>query len=135
MTLIAPDGKHTLSDDERRELTRYGVEQVDGPCRVAAIEGDQLVVELSSGRRIFESIYPALGSDTHADLAESLGARVSSDNGCILVDNHQRTSVGGLYVAGDVVLGLDQISHAMGQGGLVATTIRNDLAGELPILR
>ncbi len=33
-----------------------------------------------------------------------------------------------LYAAGDVVLGLDQISHAMGEGGVAATTIRNDLA-------
>ena len=34
----------------------------------------------------------------------------------------------GLYAAGDVVIGLDQISHAMGEGGVAATTIRNDLA-------
>ena len=30
--------------------------------------------------------------------------------------------------AGDVVIGLDQISHAMGEGGVAAVTIRNDLA-------
>ena len=41
----------------------------------------------------------------------------------------------GLYAAGDVVLGLDQISHAMGEGGVAATTIRNDLAKETPLLR
>ncbi len=52
-----------------------------------------------------------------------------------MVDSHQRTSVPGLYAAGDVVLGLDQISHAMGEGGVAATTIRNDLAKERPIIR
>ena len=51
------------------------------------------------------------------------------------VDAHQRTSVPGLYAAGDVVHGLDQISHAMGEGGVVSTTIRNDLAKEAPLLR
>jgi thioredoxin reductase (NADPH) len=43
-----------------------------------------------------------------------------------------RTSVPGLYAAGDVVIGLDQISHAMGQGGVAATTIRNDLSAQQP---
>jgi thioredoxin reductase (NADPH) len=34
-----------------------------------------------------------------------------------------------------VVIGLDQISHAMGEGGVAATTIRNDLAAQRPFLR
>jgi thioredoxin reductase (NADPH) len=34
-----------------------------------------------------------------------------------------------------VVLGLDQISHAMGEGGVAATTIRNDLSRERPLKR
>ena len=45
------------------------------------------------------------------------------------------TSVPGLFAAGDVVLGLDQISHAMGQAGVAATTIRNHLADQKPIRR
>ena len=49
-----------------------------------------------------------------------------------MVDSHQRTSVPGLYAAGDVVIGLDQISHAMGEGGVAATTIRNDLCAKQP---
>jgi thioredoxin reductase (NADPH) len=46
-----------------------------------------------------------------------------------------RTSVDGLYAAGDLVMGLDQISNAMGQGGVAATTIRNDLSKAQPLLR
>jgi thioredoxin reductase (NADPH) len=34
-----------------------------------------------------------------------------------------------------VVKGLDQISNAMGQAGVAATTIRNDLAEKRPVLR
>jgi len=59
------------------------------------------------------------------------GAELSNEN-CIKVDSHQRTSVAGLYAAGDVVIGLDQISHAMGEGGVAATTIRNDLFEKNP---
>ena len=67
-------------------------------------------------------------------MAASLGA-ARSDEGCLIVDAHQRTDVARLYAAGDVVKGLDQISHAMGEGGVAATTIRNDLASERLILR
>ena len=72
--------------------------------------------------------------DTHVQLAEMLGAELSNLR-CIHVDSHQRTSVPGLYAAGDVVHGLDQISHAMGEGGVASTTIRNDLAKREPLRR
>ena len=49
--------------------------------------------------------------------------------------NHRGDVVPGFYAAGDVVHGLDQISHAMGEGGQAATTIRNDLAKQQPMLR
>ena len=91
-------------------------------------------METAEGTHTFDSVYPALGSDTHTQLAEQLGARLN-ETGCIGVDARQRTSVEGLYAAGDVVVGLDQISHAMGEGGVAATTIRNDLAKQSPLLR
>ena len=62
----------------------------------------------------------------HSDLAVALGAAVTA-SGSVEVDAHQRTTIAGLYAAGDVVLGLDQISHAMGEAGVAATAIRNDL--------
>ena len=92
------------------------------------------LVDTAEGHHTFDSVYPALGSDTHTQLAEMVGARLGED-GCIGVDARQRTSVPGVYAAGDVVIGLDQISHAMGEGGVAATTIRNDLAKEAPLLR
>jgi thioredoxin reductase (NADPH) len=62
----------------------------------------------------FAAVYPALGSDIHSELAALLGAK-RTDEGCVVVDCHQRASVPRLYAAGDVVLGLDQMSHAMGK--------------------
>lgn len=41
----------------------------------------------------------------------------------------------GCYFAGDVVLSREQISHAMREGGVAATTIRNDLDGQTPLRR
>ena len=134
VTLIAPDAPLALSRADRCALVRAGVEIVDGPCGRLALEGDRIALDTAAGRRAFDSIYPALGSTIRSDLARGLGAKMSED-GCLVVDAHQRTSVAGLYAAGDVVKGLDQISHAMGEGGVAATTIRNDLAERRPLLR
>ena len=134
ITLIAPDKALKLKAEDREKLEEAGIATVDGPAQAVAISSDYIVVDTAEGHHTFDSVYPALGSDTHVQLAEQLGAALS-EQGCIAVDSHQRTSVSGLYAAGDVVIGLDQISHAMGEGGVASTSIRNDLAKESPILR
>jgi len=126
VTLIAPDKALSLKAEDRAKLKEVGIKCVDGPTQAVAIPGDCIIVDTAEGHHTFDSIYPALGSATHVQLAEMVGAKLASD-GCILCDDHQRSSVSALYAAGDVVHGLDQISHAMGEGGVAATTIRNDL--------
>jgi thioredoxin reductase (NADPH) len=135
ITLIAPDTAMEVSAEDRTRLREAGIETVDGPCAAVAVHGDCIVVDTAKGHYTFDSVYPALGSDVHSELAGQIGLDLSDETGCILVDAHQRTSVPCAYAAGDVVLGLDQISHAMGEGGVAATTIRNDLARIRPILR
>jgi thioredoxin reductase (NADPH) len=134
ITLIAPDRALDLKQQDWQRLESLGIETVDGPCQAVAIDEGCIAVDTIEGTYRFDSLYPALGSDVHSDLAEMLEAELS-DVGCIVVDSHQRTSVPGLYAAGDVVQGLDQISHAMGEGGVASTTIRNDLAKERPLVR
>lgn len=135
VTLIAPDEGMAIGEAERSRLDTLGIALLAGPARIVATEGEAILVETATGRRAFDSIYPALGSDVRNELAGQVGARLAEETGCILVDSHQRASVPGVYAAGDVVIGLDQISHAMGEGGVAATTIRNDLAKLRPPLR
>ena len=134
VTLIAPDTDIELSDEEHAKLNELGIETIGGPCASLRVEGERIVVPTPKGEMEFGSVYPALGSVIRSELAIALGAEGSSD-GCLVVDDHQRTSVPGLYAAGDVVKGLDQISHAMGEGGVAATTIRNDLAEKMVLAR
>lgn len=134
VTLIAPEAEHALPDECAAELDEAGVTRIDGPCGNFAIEGDQLAFDSAQGRLAFDSVYPALGSRIRSGLAIQAGARAAED-GCLEVDDHQRTSVPGLFAAGDVAKGLDQISHAMGEAGVAATTIRNMLAGQRPLRR
>lgn len=133
VTLFAPVGGHQLDGEQRAALDEAAV-QLRGPCE--AIEPREGEIRLvAEGRALaFDTLYPALGSNIRSELAGQVGVN-RSDNGCLTVDAHQRTNIPGFYAAGDVVLGLDQISHAMGEGGVAATTIRNDLARQAPLRR
>jgi len=134
LTLISPEVEHSFDPNLEAELESAGVRRVAGPCGGYAIEDGQLALDTAEGRLRFDSVYPALGSRVRSDLASEAGAMISKDQ-CIVVDSHQRTNVPGLFAAGDVVKGLDQVSHAMGEGGVAATTIRNYLAELEPLRR
>lgn len=133
LTMIAPEA-HELDTALTDQLDEAGIPRIDGPCGNWAIEGDQIAVDTAGGRLSFDSVYPALGSRIRSRLAVQAGARAAED-GCLEVDDHQRTSLPGLFAAGDVAKGLDQISHAMGEAGVAATTIRNMLNTQRPIRR
>ena len=134
VTLIAPEAEHALDPACAATLDDAGIARVNGPCGNYAIEGDRLAFDTARGRMAFDSVYPALGSRIRSRLAVAAGANATED-GCLEVDDHQRTSIPGLFAAGDVVKGLDQISHAMGEAGVAATTMRNLLSEQRPLRR
>jgi thioredoxin reductase (NADPH) len=86
-----------------------------------------IAVELQTGEHLtFDVVYPALGCKVHSDLAVALGAR-HNDVGCLKVDDKQRTTVDGIWAAGDVVSDLHQLSVAAGHAGIAATAIHRSL--------
>ena len=74
----------------------------------------------------FDVLYAALGCHPRAELGRQLDAACDS-GGNLVIDRHCRTTVPGLYAAGDVTGGLDQIVVATGQAAIAATAIHNDL--------
>ncbi len=134
VTLIDLEGDPGLSAARLAELADAGIAIVHGPATHIRIDGDRIAVDVPDHCLRFDTLYPALGSDVRSHLATDVGARLANDD-CLAVDDHCRTGVAGLYAAGDVVTGLDQIGNAMGQAGVAATTIRNDLAKERPLWR
>ena len=89
LTLIAPDGPHELAPADRRLLEESGVKLIDGPIETIEPGDDEIAILVGGQRHNFDSVYPALGSDTHTQLAEMLGAAQAGDD-CIRVDSHQR---------------------------------------------
>jgi thioredoxin reductase (NADPH) len=134
VTLVLVEPRQSLPPDELGALTAAGIEILHGPATDFELYDEGIEFSHAEGRTRFEAVYAALGSSPHSELARGLGAEMTEE-GCIKVDAHQRTTIRGLYAAGDVVAGLDQISHAMGQAAVAATAIRNDLAALHPLWR
>lgn len=78
--------------------------------------------------RVFDTLYPVLGSDVKGHLASSIGA-ARDDCGELIVDACMRTSVKGCYAAGDAVSSVNQIAVAVGHGSIAAIAIHNALPG------
>jgi thioredoxin reductase (NADPH) len=60
------------------------------------------------------------------DLATGLGAS-STEDGNLKADDHQRTTIEGIYATGDVVTDLHQLSVAFGHAAIAATHIHSRL--------
>jgi thioredoxin reductase (NADPH) len=91
------------------------------------IEEDHLRWQPPEGpARRFDVIYSALGCVPRCSLATPLGV-ARDGNGSLLVDEHQQTSVAGLYAAGDLVRGLNQVVVAAAEAAIAVTHIHNRL--------
>ena len=128
LTLLTFGREVDISADERRALADCSVRVLEQPVAEVICEGDRIAAlqMQDGGLHRFDSIYSALGLNVRSDLARALGAEHAED-GALITDRHQRTSVQGLYAAGDVVQGLTQISVASGQASVAATDINNSL--------
>jgi thioredoxin reductase (NADPH) len=94
--------------------------------RVVCTDGKVTVIIADGERHDVDVLYPALGCNVRSELATHLGA-LCNDQGNLQVDDHQQTTVPGLYAAGDVVTDLHQLSVASGHAAIAATAIHNNL--------
>ncbi|MBB4375391.1 thioredoxin reductase (NADPH) [Bradyrhizobium sp. Rc3b] len=129
VTLLA-----TGQDDEESvtsELVEAGVDIVFAPdLRLRRRVGGLEAVFVDGRTMQFDTVYPAMGAEVRSQLAVSLDADHTGE-GYLKVDDHQRTSVDGLYGIGDVVTDLHQISVAFGHAAVAACTIHHSLPRRL----
>jgi thioredoxin reductase (NADPH) len=128
LTLFTLGGAEEFDDTDRAMFAERGIAIVNEPLLEVYTEGSALVgLKTRSGRIYrFETLYSALGCTVRSDLARGLGARCD-DRGQIVVDDHLRTSIPGLYAAGDAANDLNQIAVAAGHAAIAATHIHNVL--------
>ena len=115
-----------LTEEQRRELSQAGIETVTDPVAGYELAGRAMHVRFKSERKLlaFDVLYPALGMRPRNALAVDLGIGLTGE-GVVAANAPFGTNVPGVYCAGDIVEGLDQISVAMGQGAVAATRAHN----------
>jgi thioredoxin reductase (NADPH) len=114
------------TEDTQKALQESKLTILDKP-RELKLDKNQIVIVTESGSiHQLDAIYPAIGCNVRSELATALGASCT-ETGNLLVDNHQQTTVQGLYAAGDVVTDLHQLSVAFGHAAIAATDIHNRL--------
>jgi thioredoxin reductase (NADPH) len=115
------------SGDTRAEAKAAGIDILDTVEELIPKQAAAPIV-LRDGRSVrFDAIYVAMGCEVRSGLAASLGA-ARDEEGFLLVNEHNETSVKGVYAIGDVVKGLNQLSVAFGHAALAASHIHNTLA-------
>ena len=122
-------GPAGISDAERDSLRTSGIGLVEAAVTEVHREGRSIVGLETADARIhrFDTLYSALGSIRHCALAREVGADCA-DDGSIRTDEHQQTSVPGVYACGDIVHDtLNQIAVAAGHAAIAATAIHNSL--------
>jgi thioredoxin reductase len=123
---------YELTQTERDQLEARGIRVVDGEVRGVAVEDDRLRgVVLGDGRTVERAalfvrpaLRPRLGS-----LLEHIHCEID-ELGFLRVDNSGRTSVRGVWAAGNVANPRAQVITAAGEGSAAAIAINADLVEE-----
>jgi thioredoxin reductase (NADPH) len=111
-----------LGEEDRRRLAEAGITVAPGVVQsVRAWEG-RITVRHGDSEAVLDVVYSALGMRVHSTLAAGLGAK-TDEAGYLLTDCHQQTTMPGLFAAGDVASGLNQISVAFGSAAIAASAM------------
>jgi thioredoxin reductase len=120
-----------LTPAQREHLTARGIRIVEGTVARLVVGNDQLQgVELSDGAVVARTaVFVRPCFVPNADLLTGLGCAVD-ENGWVVHDPTGRTSVAGVWVAGNAADPRAQVISAAGQGSAAAIALNADLVDE-----
>jgi thioredoxin reductase (NADPH) len=122
---IGADGRGP-TENEKQVLQNASIELVNTNFEIR-IDEDSAAIELDNGEtRIFDALYCLTGATPQRDFLEHVAPELDI-SGKIITDAHQQTSVARLYAAGDVTVGLCQISVAAAEGARAASRVHSRL--------
>ena len=129
VTLFSHTG--ALTPEQREQLTVRGIRIVEGRVARLVVDRDQLQgVELSDGTVVPRAVvFVRPRFVPNADLLTGLGCAVD-ENGWMVHDPAGRTSVAGVWVAGNAADPRAQVITAAGQGSAAAIALNADLVDE-----
>lgn len=127
LTLCAADGwKLTVAQRER--LTRFGIQVVEQPIAALESTGTQIqaVRFVDSTSLPCDALFIRPKTTHRTPFAHDLGCKVDKNN-VVEVDLRGRTSIDGVYAAGDLSSPMRSLAIAVAQGAAAAYGINADL--------
>jgi thioredoxin reductase len=117
-----------VTDADRAQLDARGIRIVEGDVRALVVEGDRLKGVVLGDGRVVERAALFLRPPLRPRL---VGLDVGLDDlGFVRVDRTGRTTVAGVWAAGNVANPRAQVITAAGEGSAAAIDINNDLVQE-----
>lgn len=129
---VVTAGRSFEGDDScRQELADLGIELLeDEAAGLVGTRGDLRCVRLGSGRELPASlVFFSVAHHPRTELAVSLGCELD-DDGYVAIDDCGRTSVPGVFAAGDVAPGLQLVQVAAAQGVVAGVAAAQSFHGE-----
>ncbi|MEC0124934.1 NAD(P)/FAD-dependent oxidoreductase [Paenibacillus pabuli] len=125
---ICTNGPDELTDEQREELKQHGVPVWDSPIRsIESSDGMVQQVVLEDGTAIScTGIFFGPKLTGGSELPQAIGCEVT-DAGTVVVDDYGKTTVPGIFSAGDAASELYQAITAASLGALTAVTINSEL--------
>jgi thioredoxin reductase (NADPH) len=113
--------------EELHELMENPKIQVVEGADLDSIGGDMVVTNVNlnkdpPSRLDVDGVFIILEQVATTDLMKEAGVK-TDEGGCIIVDKHQKTSLDGVYAAGDCVCGGMQVVTAAGEGGRAGLSV------------
>jgi thioredoxin reductase len=129
--VLFSDGPHDLAPDQLAGLQARGVPVIDTPVvTLDSANGRLRHIRLKNGEALdCDALFFYVGWQLRTDLARALGCELR-DDGSIVVDAAQATSVDGVYAAGNCVDPRALVPTAAGAGVAAAVAINARLTVE-----
>jgi thioredoxin reductase len=127
LTLCAGEGWRLTSTQHER-LSRNGIHVVEQPIAALESTGTQLeAIRFANGTRLgISALFIRPKTSHRTPFAQALGCKVN-ERGVVQVDLRGRTSVEGIYAAGDLSSPIRSVAIAVAQGAAAGYGINADL--------
>lgn len=128
---ICTNGPDEFTEEQRLELLQHRVPVFDSPIeRIVSADGMVQHVELTDGNSIScTGIFFTPKLVAGSDLPQALGCQLT-EAGTVIVDSFGKTSVSGVYSAGDAASTHYQVITAAALGSAAGMSINNELLVE-----
>lgn len=131
ITLLS-NGKCTLTKEQLIDFDRYNIEIIEEEIKSFAHENGELthVVFMDDSITELEAIFTKTAFKQHCPIPEQLNCTLTEDHGFVQIDDMQRTTIPGVFAAGDCTTAFRVISGAMAQGTKAGACLNMELVGE-----